>query len=108
MTQDEELHQGLAALGLPVSPGMDTTAEGEYVVYGYVRSGSLWGDDGPCMEHRIWSVIYCAPTGYNRMDVREQICNLIFDIFGAWPSEEPEETAAGQRFCYEFETIGDV
>lgn len=108
MTQDAELCEALETTGLTVSPGLDTTSQGEYIVYGYVRSGALWGDDGPSLEQRKWFVIYAAPTDLNRLEVREQIRDIIFNIFGAWPSEDQETTMAGQRYIYEFETIGGL
>lgn len=108
MSPDEQLGAALLTLGLPVSPGVDTTTEGEYIVYSYVSDGELWGDDAPCIDHRIWAVVYAAPLDLNRLSMRNAIRNVIFDLFGAWPSEDPETTAVGQQYLYEFETVGGL
>lgn len=108
MSDDERLCKGLEKLGPPVAPGLDTTADDEYFVYGYERSGTLWGDDAPSLEQRMWTVVYVAPNGANRLEMRKAISNLIFNLFGSWPTEEPENTASGQRFFYEFETVGGL
>lgn len=108
MTYDAQLKQALEELGLPVEPGLDTTATDEYCVYWYDSSGTLFGDDAPCLEHRRWTVIYVAPVGQNRLDMRNSIRWKIFGVFGVWPSEEDATDASGQRYLYEFETIGAI
>ena len=108
MTYDERLCQGIESLGLHIEPGLDTSAEGEYAAYSYARNGTLWGDDAPCLEQRFWTVVYVAPVGYDRMEIRTRIMQTILGIFGAWPREEDYSDINGQRWVYEFSTIGGL
>lgn len=108
MTQDARLTAGLKQLGLHVEPNLDTSAEKEYVAYFYDREGTLHGDDGPCVEYRRWTVVYVAPNGLNRLEKRQQISRLIQSLFGAWPTEENMTDESGQRYVYEFDTIGGI
>lgn len=108
MTFDERLCRGFDELGLPVEPGLDTSLEPEYVVYSYTRNGALWGDDGPCLEQRNWSVVYCAPIACDRLETRQKIMQMIFSIFGTWPREDDATDAACQRWVYSFDTMGGI
>ncbi len=108
MTYDERLCREIEALGLHIEPGLDTSAEGEYVTCSYTRSGTLWGDDAPCLEQRNWSVVYVAPVSCDRLEKRMQIMQVIFSIFGAWPHEEPFADETGQRWLYDFDSIGGL
>lgn len=108
MTYDAKLKEALEALGLHVEAGLDTSAGSEYCVYGYDSSGTLFGDDGPCLEYRRWTVVYVAPVGQNRLAMRQNIRRAIFEVFGVWPSEEPAPDAYGQRYLYDFETVGGL
>lgn len=108
MTYDAKLKQALEALGLHIEPGLDTTAGTEYCAYGYDSSGTLFGDDGPCLDYRRWTVVYVAPVGQNRLAMRQSIRRAIFEVFGVWPSEEPDTDESGQRYLYDFETIGAI
>lgn len=108
MSYEELFEKGFWKLGLQIQPGLDTTAEGEYVVYGYDSGGVLYGDDGPCLDHRRWTVVYVAPVAYDRRTMRQNIRNLIQQITGAWPSEDDATDGNGQRFIYEFETFGGI
>ena len=108
MTPDARLKQGFDSLGLHVEPNLDTSAGTEYAVYFYERKGALHGDDGPCVEHRRWTIVYVAPVAQNRLSMRNRIQQLIADLFGVWPSEENATNANGQRYIYEFDTIGGI
>lgn len=108
ITYDAKLKEALEALGLHVEPGLDTSAGTEYCAYGYDSSGTLFGDDAPCLECRRWTVRYVAPAGQNRLPMRRSIRNAIFEVFGVWPSEEAEPDANGQQYFYDFETIGGL
>lgn len=108
MTFDERLCRGFEELGLPIEPGLDTSTEAEYVAYSYARSGTLWGDDGPCLEQRRWSVVYAAPAACDRLETRQKIMQMIFSIFSVWPREDDVTDAAGQRWLYEFGTVGGI
>ncbi len=108
MTEDVLLKQALEALCLHVEPGLDTSAKPEYCAYAYDSSGTLFGDDRPCLEHRRWTVLYVAPLGQNRIEMRQNIRRAIFDTFGVWPSEDTETDASGQQYLYNFETIGGL
>lgn len=108
MTYEEQLVSGFAALGLSIEPGLDTSAETEYVVYGYDSEGTLYGDDGPCLEYRRWTIVYVAPISYDRREERMKIRELIQSITGVWPSEEDATDGNGQRYIYEFETFGGI
>lgn len=108
MTYDEKLCRGIEELGLSIEPGLDTTAEGEYVAYSYTRSGALYGDDAPCLEQRSWSVVYVAPLHCDRLEMRMAIVRLIFSIFGDWPTEDDYTDENGQRWAYQFTTIGGL
>lgn len=109
MTYDAQLKKSLSAMGLSVEPIVDTSVavDHEYVTYGYEREGTLYGDDRPVLEHRRWTVIYSAPTGYNRLAMRQKIMLAIFDLFGVIPSEDSASDINGQRWIYEFDTAGD-
>lgn len=102
------LYNALTGLGLHVEPSMDTSAQDEYVVYAYDSEGTLYGDDVPCLDYRRWDLIYRAPVGANRLQMRKNIRYAILDIFGVWPSEDDASDATGQKYLYSFETIGGV
>ncbi|MBR2047131.1 MAG: hypothetical protein IJ960_00895 [Oscillospiraceae bacterium] len=108
MTYDEKLCRAVEKLGLTIEPGLDTSAGGEYVVYSYTRGGELWGDDAPCIEHRHWTMIYVAPLTMDRAQLRLELIQTIFDLFEAWPSEDPYSDAEVQRWVYQFDTIGGI
>lgn len=108
MTYDAELKKSLSALGVPVEPILDTSVDHEYIAYYYESKGTLFGDDVPCMEYRSWTVVYLAPVGYNRLAMRQNIRQVIFDLFEVWPTEDDASDASGQRWIYEFETIGGL
>lgn len=108
MTYDERLCRSIERLGLSIEPGLDTSAEGEYVVYTYSRSGTLWGDDAPCLEQRFWTVVYVAPVSCDRLETRFRIMQTIMDIFEVWPREDDATDDNGQRWVYEFSTIGGL
>ena len=108
MIYDEKLKAALEELGLHVEAGLDTSAGTEYCTYGYDSSGTLFGDDRPCLEYRRWTVRYVAPTGQNRLSMRQNIRNAIFRVFGVWPSEESEPDASGQQYFYDFESVGGL
>lgn len=108
MTYDAQLYQSLSALGLPVEPILDSSVDHEYITYSYESEGTLHGDDGPCLEYRRWTVVYSAPIGYNRLDIRKQIQQAIWDLFGVWPSEDDASDVNGQRWIYEFDTVGGI
>ena len=108
MTYDVQLCAAIKALGLPIEPNLDTSAEAEYLVYSYTSEGALFGDDTPCLDHRRWDLIYVAPAGFNRIAIRRSIREAVFDIFGVWPVEEDVSDTSGQRYAYSFETIGGI
>ena len=107
MTRPEDrLAEAFEALGIPLQPGLDTTAEGTYAVYAYDTNSALHGDDTACLEDRAWSLVFVAPLGVDQRAVREQIRGTIRDLFGVLPSEEDVTGGAGgQQYLYEFETI---
>lgn len=106
MSHETRFIEGIEALGLHVEPGLDTSAGTEYVVLLYDSEGTLYGDDCPCLEMRNWQMIYVAPVGYNRIDVREKLRWLVYEIFDIWPPEENVSDVNGQRFLYEFSSFG--
>lgn len=106
MTPDEKLRQAIEALGLHIEPGLDTSAKPEYCAFTYDSSGTLYGDDGPCLDYRRWTLCYVAPVAQNRLAMRQRIRKAIQSVFGVWPSEEDETGNSGQRYLYYFETIG--
>lgn len=108
MSRDERFLEGVEALGLHVEPDLDTSTLEEYVVVSYSCDGTLYGDDAPILETRNWQVVYAAPLGYDRTDIRNRLRWLIFEVYGAWPGEENVSDANGQRFLYEFATFGGV
>ena len=108
MTKEELLCQQIEALCLPIEPLVDTSADREYVVYTCDRSAALWGDDEPCIEQQNWKVIYVAPLTCDRRAVRQSVMQAIFSVFGAWPTEDDYSDENGQRWVYEFETIGGI
>lgn len=108
MTYEDKLCKAVETLGIHIEPGVDTSAQGEYAVYSYTSNGGLWGDDGPCIDHRHWLVIYVAPLGCDRLENRRQLRTTIFTLFDAWPDEDDYSDADGQRWSYEFETIGGI
>lgn len=108
MTYDAQLKQRLEELGVPVEPIIDTSVDREYIAYFYERKGTLFGDDEPVLEHRRWTVVYCAPNSCNRMSMRQNIIQTIFELFGSWPSEDNASDANGQRWLYEFDTAGGI
>ncbi|MGM9669722.1 MAG: hypothetical protein ACI3VZ_08220 [Faecousia sp.] len=108
MTYEDRFSEAFLDMGLPIQPGLDTTAESEYVVYGYDSDGTLYGDDGPCLEYRRWTVVYVAPVAYDRRALRRKIREVIQTITGVWPSEDDATDGAGQRYIYEFETFGGI
>lgn len=108
MTRDATFLDRIEGLGLHVEPSLDTSASGEYVVVMYNSDGTLYGDDRPCLEMRNWQVVYVAPVGYDRTDIRSRLRWLILDIYGVWPSEEDVSDANGQRFLYDFLTFGGI
>lgn len=105
---EEQLYAAMTALGLHVEPNLDTSTNEEYLVYGYDSEGTLYGDDAPCLDHRRWDLVYRAPIGTNRLEMRKKIRHTILDLFDVWPSEEDVSDASGQRYLYTFETIGGV
>lgn len=108
MTYEDRFAEAFCAMGLPIQPGLDTTADPEYVIYGYDSDGTLYGDDGPCLEYRRWTVVYVAPVAYDRREQRRNIRDLIRRITGVWPGEEDATDGNGQRYIYEFETFGGI
>ena len=108
MTYEDLLVEGFTDLGLHIEPGLDTSADAEYVVYGYDSDGTLYGDDGPCLDLRRWTIVYVAPVAKDRRTIRLKIRELIQRIAGVWPSEEDATDVAGQHFIYEFETFGGI
>lgn len=108
MTKEEQLCQRIEALKIPIEPLMDTSAGGEYVVYTCDRTPALWGDDSPCIEQQSWKVVYVAPLTCDRRATRQSLLQTIFSIFGAWPTEDDYSDENGQRWVYEFETIGGI
>lgn len=108
MTPDATIKQGLEGLGIPVEPIINTTVDHEYIAYFYESEGTLYGDDAPCLDYRRWTVVYCAPIGYNRIATRQRIRQTIKDLFGAWPAEDNATDVNGQRWIYEFDTIGGI
>lgn len=108
MSIEERLEQAFMLHGLPFQPDLDTTAEAEYLAYYYDSDGTLYGDDGPCLEHRNWTIVYAAPLTYDRREMRQAIRNTILAVTGVWPSEENISDGNGQRYVYEFETFGGI
>lgn len=106
MNRDERFLDGIEALGLHVEPSLDTTAAAEYVVLSYTSEGTLYGDDSPCLEMRNWQMVYVAPVGYDRTDIRNKLRWLVYDTYEVWPSEDDVSDANGQRFLYDFSTFG--
>ncbi len=105
VNREEKLIQGIENLGLHVEPGLDTSAQGEYVVVLYSSKGVLWGDDAPTLDARDWEMVYVCPLSYNRLDIRKALRQLVFDVFDVWPSEEDVTDGSGQRFLYVFGSI---
>ena len=105
---EDVLAKRFAELGLTFEPGLDTTVSGEYLAYYYDSDGTLFGDDGPCLEHRNWAVVYVAPIAHDRREMRQLIRRTIQDVTGVWPSEDDATDGNGQRFIYEFETFGGI
>lgn len=108
MTYDEHLFAAISKLGIHVEPNLDTSADDEYLAYGYDSEGTLHGDDAPCLDYRRWTLVYRAPVGHNRTKMRNKIRDAVFKLFDVWPSEEDVSDAAGQRYIYSFETIGGI
>lgn len=108
MNIEDILAKQFAALGLSFQPGLDTTAEGEYMAYYFDSDGTLFGDDGPCLDHRNWTIIFVAPLAQDRRETRQAIRRIIQSVTGAWPSEDDATDGSGQRFVYEFETFGGI
>ena len=108
MSIERKLELAFEELGLSLQPGLDTTASGEYMAYYYDSDGVLYGDDGPCLDHRTWTIVYAAPLAHDRREVRQAIRKAIQDITGIWPSEDDATDVNGQRFIYEFETVGGI
>lgn len=108
MSYEDRFVEAFGSLGLSIQPGLDTTAEPEYIVYGFDSAGTLFGDDGPCLEYRKWSIVYVAPVACDRREMRRCIRSLIQDITGVWPSEDDATDGSGQRYIYEFETVGGI
>lgn len=108
MSYESLLCDKIAALDLQIEPELDTSASTEYVAYFYTSEGTLFGDDAPCLDHRSWTVVYVAPLGQNKIPTRMGIRQAIFDLFGAWPEEENASDANGQRWVYNFTTIGGI
>ena len=108
MTKDERLLEGIEELGVPVAPGLDTSALTEYAVVSYTSNGALYGDDAPCLDFRVYELVYVAPISENRTAVRDQLRSLIMGIYGDWPSEENLSDASGQRYLYSFSSYGGV
>lgn len=106
MTVDEHFLDEIEELGLHVEPSLDTTASSEYVVLSYTSAGTLHGDDKPCLEVRNWQMVYVAPVGYDRTEIRNKLRGLVLDIYEVWPTEEDVSDLNGQRFLYEFSTFG--
>lgn len=108
MTYDAQLRQAITKLGLHVEPNLDTSAIDEYLTYDYDSEGTLFGDDAPCLDRRQWSLVYVAPLSANRISMRHDIREAVFEVFGVWPSEDDESDSSGQRYIYSFETIGGI
>ncbi len=109
MRLEDRLAAGLEALGLSVEPGLNTEADQEYVCYSFDTKEAMAGDDQICMEYRQWDVIYVAPLAVDRRTIREQIRDLIQQLFGIRPSEEDlTDNQYGQQYLYEFDTCGGV
>lgn len=108
MTYEDKFEEAFGQLGLSIQPGLDTTADPEYVVYGYDSDGTLFGDDEPCLDHRRWTIVYVAPVAYDRRETRRLIRSVIQQITGVWPSEDDATDGNGQRYIYEFETFGVI
>lgn len=106
MSPMESFMDAVEAMGLHIEPTIDTSAEGEYVVIYGDRTAALFGDDGPAIEAVNWDVYYVAPIGYNRIGVRNAIRQAIFNAFNAWPRDEDVSDQNGQRYWYQFSTIG--
>lgn len=108
MTLDDKLVSGIAGLGIRIEPNLDTSTEPEYLVYSYTSQGTMFGDDAPCLDYRRWTLAYIAPIGTNRIAIRRSIRETIQELFGVWPSEEDCSDVSGQRYVYDFETIGGL
>lgn len=108
MTYEAQLCSAISSLGLNVEPSLDTSAKDEYLAYFYNSEGTMFGDDGPCLDYRRWTLVYVAPLSVNRISVRRSIRDAVLSVFGVWPSEEDVSDASGQRYIYSFETIGGI
>ena len=109
MKQGDALCQALEGLGLSVQPGLDTSAGKAYVVYSFDTEAALPGDDMICIEQRRWSVFFVGPIGQDLRSLRNQIREVIQQLFGILPPEEDlTDNQYGQQYLYEFETIGGV
>lgn len=108
MSIEDTLELRFEKLGLSFQPGLDTTAAEEYLAYYFNSDGTLFGDDGPCLEHRNWTIVYVAPLALDRREMRQTIRRTIQDVAGVWPSEDDATDGNGQRFVYEFETFGGI
>lgn len=108
MTQEAALKEAIETLGIHVEPNLDTSVGPEYAAYFYTSEGYLWGDDRPCLDRRRWTLVYVAPHGQNRIPKRLGIRQAIMDLFDAWPEEQNASNADGQRYIYEFTTIGGI
>ena len=104
--KEDQLVEAFAAIGLTLQPGLDTTSEGRYAVYAYDTEGSLYGDDCIGIEYRSWVVVFVAPLAVDERSTRQQIRQIIEELFGVRPSEEDATgDTGGQKFLYAFETI---
>ena len=108
MSIESKLETAFEALGLSLQPGLDTTAAGEYMAYYYDSDGVLYGDDGPCLDHKNWTVVYVAPLACDRREIRQAIRRAIQTVTGIWSSEDDATDGNGQRFVYDFETFGGI
>ena len=106
MTENERFLDAIEALGLHVEPSLDTSAADEYVVLFYTSEGVLHGDDKPCLEMRKWQMVYVAPAGYDRTEIRNKLRSLVMETYEVWPTEEDVSDTNGQRFLYDFDTFG--
>lgn len=108
MTLEDQLVERFALLGLMLQPGLDTTADGTYLVYRYDRDGALYGDDGPCLEHRQWVIVFVCPAAEDHRDDRAMIRQTVKDLFGILPPEDDATDGRQQKYIYTFETFGGM
>ena len=108
MILEDHLVEQFAQLGLQLQPGLDTTADGTYLVYRYDSDGALFGDDGPCLDHRQWVIIFVCPAAEDHREDRAIIRQTIQKLFGVLPSEDDATDGSKQKYIYNFETFGGI